>query len=212
MKIILLLFCFGFNLSGFSQQKYTPQSGDLLFQDIDCGPFCDAIEKVTTGIGSKSFSHLGIVYNEDNVSYVIEAGGRGVVKTLLDSFLLRSSDEKGQPKVIAGRVKKKYRYIVPFAIQKSLSLLGKKYDDGFDIQNDSYYCSELVYYAFVDSAGKSLFELSPMTFIDPDTKSTFPAWTQYFNDLGISIPEGKPGLNPGGISRSNKIEIVYRYY
>ena len=24
------------------------QDGDLLFQNIDCGPLCDAIEKVTT--------------------------------------------------------------------------------------------------------------------------------------------------------------------
>jgi len=31
----------------FDYSKFKLQSGDLLFQDGDCGPFCEAIEKVT---------------------------------------------------------------------------------------------------------------------------------------------------------------------
>jgi len=51
-----------------------------------------------------------------------------------------------------------------------------------------------------------------MTFDDPDTKTIFPIWEDYFKKLGIPVPEGKPGLNPGSISRSDKIKIVYRFY
>jgi hypothetical protein len=51
-----------------------------------------------------------------------------------------------------------------------------------------------------------------MTFNDPDTKAIFPVWADYFKKLSIAVPEGKPGLNPGSISRSDKIDIVYRYY
>lgn len=195
-----------------AQQNYMPQTGDLLFQDLDCGEFCDAIEKVTKGYGNKSFSHIGMIYIEDSSVFVIEAGGHGVVKTPFQSFINRYSDTLGRPKVIAGRLKTKYRHLIPQAINKSLALLGKTYDDAFDINNDQYYCSELVYFAFMDNSGKSLFKLYPMTFVDPETRKTFPAWELYFKNLKITVPEGKPGLNPGGISRSNKIEIVYSYY
>ena len=40
---------------------------------------------------------------------------------------------------------------------------------------------------------------------------TIDVWIDYFNNLGISIPENEPGINPGGISLSHKIDIVYNY-
>src|SRR5690606_33541630 len=49
------------------------------------------------------------------------------------------------------------------------------------------------------------------TFNDPDTGQPFPAWVEYYRDLGIPIPEGEPGLNPGGMSRSPHLDIVYAY-
>lgn len=186
--------------------------GDLLFQDQDCGPFCDAIERVTEGVDGLDFSHVGIVYNEEEVCYVLEAGGAGVVKTPLDSFLNRSLDAQDRPKVVVGRLKSAYRYTIPAALERSLNLLGRKYDEVFDIGNDSYYCSELVYFAFRDSMDAPLFELRPMTFRDPETQQTFPVWADYFRELQTAIPEGQPGLNPGSISRSDKLEIVYRYF
>ena len=50
-----------------------------------------------------------------------------------------------------------------------------------------------------------------MTFIDPNTNETFGIWSNYYSELGKSIPEGELGLNPGGISLSSKISIVYMY-
>ena len=44
-----------------SCKAYKPQTGDLLFQDMDCGPMCDAIEAVTQGAEGAKFSHIGIV-------------------------------------------------------------------------------------------------------------------------------------------------------
>ena len=37
------------------------KEGDLLFQDLDSSPLCDAIEKVTFSINNLNFSHIGIV-------------------------------------------------------------------------------------------------------------------------------------------------------
>ena len=40
---------------------------------------------------------------------------------------------------------------------------------------------------------------------------TLPVWEEYFNKLNIPIPEHEPGINPGGISLSNKIRIIHDY-
>ena len=194
------------------KNEYKPQTGDLLFMDLDCGDFCKAIKKVTYGVDGTHPSHVGVVYINNDKTYVIEADTKGVVKTRLDSFLNRSLDDQGRPKILAGRLKEAYRAEIPKAMDRIIALLGKPYDFAFDINNDCYYCSELIYKGFQDISGQPLFKLDPMTFNDPDTKSIFPIWDEYFKKLGIAVPEGQPGLNPGSISRSDKIEIVHRYY
>jgi len=193
--------------------RFEPDPGDLLFQDLDCGPMCDAIEKVTTGCGGANFSHVGIASKTaDGDIVVIEAVSAGVKITDLDAFLNRSSDGAGRPKVVVGRLKKRYRNLIAPAIEASLELKGKPYDKVFAIDNDAYYCSELVYEAFLNAnGGKPVFQLKPMTFNDPDTGELFPVWKDYYTDLGAAVPQGRPGLNPGGISRSPALSIVHRY-
>ncbi|MGY6744594.1 MAG: hypothetical protein ACXIUQ_17770 [Cecembia sp.] len=39
-----------------------------------------------------------------------------------------------------------------------------------------------------------------MTYKDPETGELFPIWEKYFENLGVDVPEGEPGLNPGGMS------------
>jgi len=206
---LLLLSCF---IIQACTGVYHPRTGDLVFQDLDCGDLCTAIEKVTTGYDGTNLSHVGIVSIENDTTFVYEAIGPWVIRTSFETFLKRSYDKKGNPKVLAGRLKQTYRNSIPKAIKVCKLLLNKPYDDGFDLQNQKYYCSELVYFGFIDTNGKHLFKLNSMTFKDPDTGMTFPAWEEYFKKLGIPIPEGKPGLNPGVISRSPIVDIVYRYY
>lgn len=196
-----------------SDDAFRPEPGDLLFQDLDLGPLCDAIEKVTEGCGGADFSHVGIASpNNDGSVVVIEAVPDGVLTTPLDAFLERSLDADGNPKVLVGRLRPEYRRLIPPALDAARALTGRQYDGVFAIDNDRYYCSELVYEAFRKADdGKPLFELAPMTFRDPDTGATMPAWLDYFNDLKTPVPEGEPGINPGGISRSSAIEIVHAY-
>ncbi len=183
-----------------------------MFQDLDGSPFYDAIEKVTQGYKGAKFAHIGIIVDgSDGEPVVLEAIGRGVYTTPVDTFLARSHDNNNHPKVIVGRLKPQYRHLIEPALERLNGYLGKSYDHIFDIKNDSYYCSELVYLSYLDESGESLFKLYPMTFIDPDTRETFPAWVDYYQDLGVNIPEGEPGLNPGGISRSPVLDIVHMY-
>jgi len=76
------------------------------------------------------------------------------------------------------------------------------------INNETYYCSELIFEAFEKD---SIFQLKPMTFLHPKTKDTLKVWKEYYSDLNTNIPEGNPGINPGIMSLSNKIEMVHFY-
>ena len=50
-----------------------------------------------------------------------------------------------------------------------------------------------------------------MNFSDPETKKPLKEWEKYYLDLGVPIPQDKPGINPGIMSLSEKIQIVYHY-
>ena len=194
-------------------KKFDLQAGDLLFQDLDCGGFCDAIEKVTFGVNGAKFSHVAMAFRAENGEMkVLEAAGKGVVETPLADFLARSADDEKRPKVVVGRVSGEYQNLIPKAIIAAQALKGLPYDEVFDITNQKFYCSELLYEAFREANnGTPIFDLFPMTFLDPATQKTFPIWVDYFKELGVPIPEGKLGLNPGGVSRSLNVKIVYLY-
>jgi hypothetical protein len=193
-------------------KKFSPQNGDLLFHDLDCGPVCDAIETVTQGIHGAHLSHIGMIVHKNDQCMVLEAISAGVMLTPLNDFLSRSHDSLGQPKVIVGRLKKEYRYLIPKAISESDKYIGKPYDDLFDMENDSYYCSEMLYLIFKNASNNNeVFSLAPMTFKKPGTSEFFPQWISYFKERNTAIPEGKPGINPGNMSRSKAIEIIHIY-
>jgi hypothetical protein len=98
------------------------------------------------------------------------------------------------------------------AIEQARGLEGRAYDRQFLIGNDSYYCSELVYEAFRRANnGRPLFDLQPMTFMRPGSDDPMTAWRAYFANLGTAIPEGCPGINPGGLSRSPMLTMVHEY-
>lgn len=198
---------------------FSPRVGDLIFRDSDCGPLCDAIKKVTTGYKGANLTHVGIIAKDANGQMIVlEAVSKGVIATDLKEFLDKSTNANDKPKVMLGRLKKPYRHLIPAAIKEAEALKGKPYDKVFAIDNDAYYCSELIYEIFkransrkgrLTAGGKPVFKLEPMTFKDSQTGQTLPAWQDYFLKLGVEIPEGRPGINPGGISRSPVLTIVY---
>ena len=184
------------------------QEGDLLFQDLDSSPLCNAIELVTPGYKEANFSHIGLIVSDNGKLKVLEAIPPKVILTEIDDFLIRSKDKYGNPKVIVGRLKDEYKNTIQKAVEFANKKIGVEYDDVFIMNNSSYYCSELIYEAFLENR---IFKLQPMTFLHPETKDTLQAWKDYYSALEVKIPQNKLGINPGIMSLSNKIEIVQIY-
>lgn len=184
-------------------QNVKLKTGDLIFQSMNCGPLCDAINQVTEGYKGKDFSHLGLVYIQNDSIYIIEAAGSAVQLTPLEKFKSYTKET-----MFVGRLKRKFRKYIPEAITFSLNQIGVPYDEAYLYNNGSYYCSELIYDAFLDAYKKPFFELQPMTFKAPNSDAYFEVWQEYYDKLEIEIPEGKLGCNPGGISTSDKLKII----
>lgn len=201
MKNTLVLILFA-SLVSFSQ-TVTLKTGDLLFQSMNCGPLCEAINQVTAGYQGHDFSHMGMVYVQNDSIFIIEASGTAVKKTPFETFKSYTNE-----KMFVGRLKQKYQAYIPEAIAFALQQIGTPYDEAYMYDNGKYYCSELIYDAFLHAYKKPLFELLPMTFKSPKSNEYFEVWFDYYKQLNIEIPEGKPGCNPGGISTSDKLKII----
>ena len=184
--IIVLVFQFSFS------QNVKIKTGDILFQSMNCGPLCEAINEVTEGYQGKDFSHLGMVYIKNDSIFIIEAAGKAVKITAYETFKTYTNEP-----MYIGRLKKKYRKYIPEAIEFALQQDGVPYDDAYVYNNGKYYCSELIYDAFLHSYKKPLFDLFPMTFKSPKSNDYFEVWAAYYKKLNLEIPEGQLGCNPG---------------
>ena len=152
-----------------------------------------------------NFSHVGIVSIIDGTPMVYEAYPPSVQQIDLKVFLNRSLDINNKPKVIVGRLKKEYRKSITSAISFIENKVGTKYDEFFLYENNQFYCSELLYDAFLKD---SIFELRPMNYKYQDSNEFQKQWINHFKKLDSEIPQGKLGINPGTMSISEKIEIV----
>ena len=197
-----ILFFFLFSI-GTCAQNLSFKNGDLLFINVNCGAMCDAINAVTEGFQGNDFNHVAMVYSDNNKDFfVYEAISKGVVKTPLDDFLKRTDI------VYKGSLKEPYQYLIPLAATFCEEQLGTPYDADFLYDNGKYYCSELLYDAFLfANDNQPFFQLFPMTYKEPNSENFFPVWVEHFAKQGIEIPEGKPGCNPGGMSLDEKVEM-----
>lgn len=189
------------------------QAGDLIFQESCSGDMGNAIKAVTSSIDEYQFTHVGMVYIDKNDSiFVIEATHPKVAVTPLQEYLYSKDDKDCYPVSVVGRLKPEYGHIIPQAIQEGLSLVGKEYDDGFVMGNDKYYCSEFIYEILLRANnGEPVFPLNVMTFKSPGSDEITEGWKTYFQKFNLPVPEGKPGINPGAMSRSDVIDIVHYY-
>lgn len=176
--------------------------GDLIFF---VNPKGNAITKVTTNPNEYPIDHVAIFnWGENKTAQVIEAVHRGVCITAMDS-LLKEAREFDTPTLLVGRVN------VPFnassTLHNAFQHLGKPYDFTFEPDDEKIYCSELVQKSYVNDKGEHIFGTIPLTFCTKDG-NVLPYWQEYYDERGLTVPEGAPGTSPGGQSRDPHVTIL----
>ena len=183
------------------------EQGDLLF--VVSGE-ANNITSVTKGVEGLGIDHVAMVSGlkdssgrESFISVIEAVPDEGVVESSLDGFLGRLSASDA---VVVGRVE---GLDAEASAAGARRFLGRPYDDLFYPGDSAVYCSELVQLSCVDRAGKRVFDLIPMSFHD-STGIVTPFWKNFYAARGLSVPEGRPGTNPGQISRDPAVRILGR--
>lgn len=198
IKILLLLFIQSCGVLKTSEI----QNGDLLFVEAETKNLSGAISRVTENNQTISFDHIAIVEKNKNKINVLEASiKKGSNKTSYSRFL----NNHIKNKIILYRLKPEFQFAIPNAILKANEMLGKPYNKTYILNENSFYCSDFIERSFRKS---KIFDLKPMTFINPKTGKTDEFWKNFYEDLGLKVPEGKLGCNPNGLSASSKIEKI----
>ena len=189
------------------------QNGDLIFQESCERGVGEAIKEVTQSVDSSyHFTHVGMVYINGNDSiFVIEATMPRVKVTPINEYLY-PTDKECYPISVLGRLKEPYQALISQAINEGLKLVGKEYDYGYVLGNDKYYCSELIYDMLLKAnEEKPVFDLNIMTFKSQKNDIYSQGWIDYFEKHGLAIPEGQLGINPGAMSQSSVLDIIFKF-
>ena len=185
-------------------QGHGLRNGDLLFfaPVAESGDMDSAIQDAT----GQGYIHVGIVEaDSDGALWIIEATPRlGVHRSRIDSSWFAAQKADGY-RVDAKRLKG-YSTLNE-SVLRAKALIGKPYDFTFLPGCEALYCSELVYESYLNADGSHIFSATPMNFLSEDG-SLNQYWTDLFNGLGMSVPQGLPGTNPQDMSRDPALRAV----
>lgn len=123
------------------------RAGDLVFQDLACGPRCEMIREVT----HSRYAHVGVVFGEGDERVVWEALAP-VGPTPLAEWVARGIDERVavyRPKPDLARRRSEVE-------RRIVALQGRPYDADYQWDDERIYCSELVAKPYRDLLGVDL--------------------------------------------------------
>ncbi len=180
------------------------KDGDLLFVTEDKSNLSEAINRVTQTSLKTNYCHVAIVHVEQDSIWVLESSSKyGSRKILLENFIKEQDSD-----IYRYRLKKEYAGSIKKAWNNAENMLGKPYNFSYRLNDTSYYCADFIYRLFADD---SVFEMNPMTFINPQTGAIDSGWKEYYDNLGIDVPQGEPGCNPNGLAESDKLDYLGKF-
>ncbi len=139
---------------------------------------------------TEKYSHVGIYFD----GYIYHASKKkGVAKQKLEDYL---TEEKRDIYI--------YRYpMIDAEIVKERAerYLGCEYNHSFYPNNGQFYCSQYI------AEILPIFDIIPMKFGD-GVKEISDYWLKYYEELGMPVPVGQPGTNPGQLARSEKLRYI----
>ncbi len=184
-------------------EKHNFKSGDILFRGNGHTELSKAIDEVTQTGSKHHYTHMGVVEVSNDTVWVIHAAPeKGVCKETLGQFCMTVN---GSALTSHYRIKNIKPEQIEQAIKQANTYLGQAYNYSYIISDKGFYCSEFIYELY---ATDSVFQLEPMTFINPATGHFHEGWVKHYNKIGIEIPEGEPGCNPNGMAASERLEFL----
>ena len=175
------------------------QNGDLIFQTSNSQQ-SKAIQLATNSI----YSHCGIIFQEDNKYYVLEAV-QPVKRTTLEKWIARGKDRK----YVIKRLKNASQVLTPEIIENMKKVgdefRGKNYDLTFEWSDDKMYCSELIWKIYQRATGLEIGELQHLRDFDLSSQVV----KQKMNErYGPNIPLDEIVISPSAIFNSELLETV----
>jgi cell wall-associated NlpC family hydrolase len=204
LKILLSNF-YPLSCSKYNNRDLVP--GDLLFYHASSiASFISDFVSGVSSISSESIYHVAMVVesNLDSINIIHAFPGSGVVASHYKNICGAES--------IFNTIKVRHvdvdRHIAHKAVKIAINHIGEAYNDIFspNFNNSkgehSFYCSQLIQYAYNNAADSEIFPSHPMRFHEQDGKvSNY--WASYFEKLNLEAPVGVNGSHPGIMYESN---------
>lgn len=200
--IILLTYLF-FNLKVSNANTITDtiQNGDIIFQ-ISRSNQSKAIQLAT----KSKYSHIGIVYINDEKPYVYEAI-QPVTLTPLNEWIKRGEDGH----YVVKRLKNSDEILTKSSLSKMKRIggrfKGKNYDIYFDWSDDSIYCSELVWKIYKEALDIEIGKIEKLSDFDLSNKLVKKKLKERY---GNNIPLNEKVISPASMFNSTKLIEVTR--
>jgi hypothetical protein len=178
------------------------QSGDLVFQ-ISKSNQSQAIQDAT----NCSYSHVGIVYRNDEETYVFEAV-EPVRIIPWDTWRKRGQGEH----VVVKRMKDRSA-LTPDALRKMQAIgepwLGKHYDLQFMWSDEQLYCSEVVWKVFERGASVELCPLGRVGDLDLSDESVSDLAQKRFRGGLDNVPLDEPIVTPADLFHAPSLQTIF---
>lgn len=197
MVIAFAAFALTYGSSYLAYWQYEPQEGDILFQSLPPSRLVNAIE----GVSESPYSHCGLVTKQNGRWVVLEAFHK-VEETPLKDVIFRGR----QQGFAVYRLKPEFRQFIPATIKNARTYLGRPYDVRYRMDDEQIYCSELIYKAYLTTAGQQLGRLTRLRDLN---------WRPHEGTIahfeGGPVPLDREMITPKEMALSNLLEPVYAH-
>ncbi len=176
------------------------KNADLLFLQSVPDNFSQAIVDSTVTSKKTTYDHVALIeVTSNNEIFVLHSlPSTGSIRESYSEFktrnwaridLFRSNQLINATQIVA----------------QAKQLLGQPYNDSYSPNAHGFYCADFVYTAFKNN---QIFKLIPMNFMDQKAEAILPFWVDYYSQLGISVPNGQPGLNPNEMVHQGNLHKI----
>ncbi|MBN1617839.1 YiiX family permuted papain-like enzyme [Candidatus Dojkabacteria bacterium] len=182
-----------------NQLYFTLKEGDIIFQTS----LSNQSKAIQLATGSQ-YSHMGIVFMEGVVFYVLEAV-QPVKVTKLTDWIKRGEEEKYVVKRLKGSDSILTKENLLKMKQVGRQYLGLDYDIHFEWSDDKFYCSELVWKIYKKALDIEIGELQKLKDFDLNSSVVKEKLKERF---GEKVPLEEPVISPISMYNSQKLETV----